>query len=194
MSRQFHEIIDYTESFLTVAEADALFQQLMGDEKLTEMMEIDFIATGKATYDFGKMMFLDQDLIEKKAFPPTVWGNNKVWTEYMLPLKKKIERKVNHEFHVCVCIYYPDGNSGVAYHSDAIAFGDTSIIPSISLGEERVFSLREKETGKVNDMVLKHGSLLVMKEGCQEYYEHSLPIDATYLKPSINLTFRKYGF
>ncbi|MFX0557696.1 alpha-ketoglutarate-dependent dioxygenase AlkB [Maribacter sp. CXY002] len=97
-------------------------------------------------------------------------------------------------FQTCVCIFYPDGNSGIDYHSDKTAFGDTAIIPSISLGEERQFCLREKKNMSTTKLILKHGSLLVMKDGCQERFEHSLPTDVKYLKPRINLTFRKYGF
>ena len=45
-----------------------------------------------------------------------------------------------------------------------------------------------------NNILLEHGSLLVMKKDCQEYYEHSLPENPEYLNPRVNLTFRKYGF
>ena len=109
-------------------------------------------------------------------------------------LKKSIEKHTGIKFETCVCIFYPNGNSGVDFHSDYIAFGDTTIIPSLSIGEERIFLLREKETGKVNELKLENGSLLVMGEYCQERYEHALPLNSDYKKPRINLTFRKYGF
>ncbi len=112
----------------------------------------------------------------------------------MFALKQKVEQYADTNFYCCVCIFYPDGNAGIDYHSDQVAFGDTSIIPSISLGEERTFNLREKQNKTVNSMVLKHGSLLIMDKGCQENYEHSLPIRKKYKNPRINLTFRKYGF
>ena len=194
MSDQINHVINYNEGFLTIEESDKLFKQLMGYPELTKMMELENPTGEKLKYNFGKMMFLDRELINKNAFPKSIWGNNMVWSEYIIPIKKRIENYINEEFQTCVCIFYPDGNSGVDYHSDEIAFGDTNIIPSISLGEERQFCLREKQTGTINSMILKHGSLLIMKEGCQEHYEHCLPLDAKYLKPRINLTFRKNGF
>jgi alkylated DNA repair dioxygenase AlkB len=139
-------------------------------------------------------MFLDKETKEKNQFNESIWGKNTEWSEKMLSLKKRIEKHTNNEFSTCVCIFYPDGNSGVDHHSDEVAFGDTSIIPSISLGEERLFSFREKKTMKENIMILKHGSMLVMGKGCQENFEHSLPINAMYKNPRISLTFRKIGF
>ncbi|MFT5780460.1 MAG: hypothetical protein ACI837_003422 [Crocinitomicaceae bacterium] len=191
--KNINDVIEYTESFLSTEEANELFEELMKYPELTSMFELE-IATGeKFNYDFGKMMFLDRELVDKNAFPKASWGHSMEWSENILKLKKRIEKIVKCEFHTCVCIFYADGNSGVDYHSDQMAFGDTSIIPSISLGEERQFCLREKETMTVTPMLLKHGSLVVMKNGCQEHYEHSLPVDSKYLNPRINLTFRKYG-
>ena len=194
MSTSLNNVISYSPNFLTKKEASELFQLLMKYSKLTNMLEIELQNGSKIRYNFGKMMFIDSNLIHKNTFPKAAWGNSMEWPKEILPLKKQIEDFTNCKFQTCVCVFYPDGNSGVAYHSDEMAFGDTDIIPSISLGEERLFFLREKQTKKENSMLLKHGSLLVMKEGCQQYYEHSLPENPEYLKPRINLTFRKYGF
>lgn len=193
MSYQFSDVIDYNEAFMTSEEANALFKELMCFSKLTNMAELMIANGGRFECNFGKMMFIDRELLEKDAFPESVWGNNMEWTERMLRLKKRVEQNTNTEFQTCVCIFYPDGNSGIDFHSDEVAFGDTSIIPSISLGEERHFCLREKKTMEMNTLVLKHGSLVTMKDGCQMHFEHSLPEDSKYLKPRINLTFRKYG-
>lgn len=191
---QDKNVVDYIENFITKEEADKLFKHLLGFEKLTNMMEME-VATGEAIkYNFGKLMFIDEELISDNAFPQSIWGNTMLWSEEMLTIKKRIESHTKHEFRTCVCIFYPDGNSGVVYHSDQVAFGDTSLIPSMSLGEERQFRLREKSSMKESSMMLQHGSLLEMKNGCQEYYEHSLPINSSYKKPRINLTFRQYGF
>lgn len=194
MSHTIQDVTSYNAGFITTEEGNVLFEQLMQYPKLTNMVEIELPGGNKMEYDFGKMMFLDEALIQKNALPTSAWGNTMVWSEPMLAIKKRIENHVKHKFSVCVCIYYPDGNAGVDFHSDEVAFGNTDIIPSISLGEEREFCLREKKTREVHSFQLKHGSLLTMGPGCQQYYEHSLPIDPKYLKPRINLTFRKYGF
>ncbi|TDQ28617.1 alpha-ketoglutarate-dependent dioxygenase AlkB [Tenacibaculum caenipelagi] len=195
MFTKLNNVISYSPNFLTKENATNLFQQLIRYSELTDMMEIENpMGGGKIKYNFGKMMFIDSDLIHKDAFSKAIWGNTIEWPEFMLPLKKQVEEYTNQEFKTCVCIYYPDGSSGIDYHSDKIAFGDTDIIPSISLGEERLFYLRENKTMIENKVLLEHGSLLVMKDGCQEHYEHSLPVNPEYQKPRINLTFRKYGF
>lgn len=193
MHNQLEDVTSYNQSFLSPEEADKLFDHLMEYQKLTSMMEIKVPSGEMVKFEFGKMMFLDQDLIENHAFPQSTWGNNTEWSEDMLSIKKRVESYVGHEFKTCVCIYYPDGNSGVDYHSDKRAFGDTSILPSMSLGEERQLNLRENNSGKVSSLVLKHGSLFIMEKGCQEHFEHSLPMNAKYKNPRINLTFRKYG-
>ncbi|REH56261.1 2-oxoglutarate-Fe(II)-dependent oxygenase superfamily protein [Tenacibaculum gallaicum] len=194
MSTSLNNVISYSPNFLTKKEATKLFQQLTSFSELTNMMEMKLPSDEVIKYNFGKLMFVDSDLIKKNVFQKSAWGNVMKWPEYMLPIKKQIQEHTGLEFKTCVCIYYPDGNSGVNYHSDEMAFGDTDVIPSISLGEERMFYLRENKTMIESKILLEHGSLLVMEDGCQEYYEHSLPENPKYLNPRVNLTFRKYGF
>ena len=191
---QIKKVINYEESFISIEEANELFEHLMGYNELTSMMEIKTLTGDTFKFNFGKMMFIDKELKEENRFPESVWGRNRIWSEKIFSLKKRIEKYTNNKFSTCVCIFYPDGNSGVDYHADKIAFGDTSIIPAISLGEERVFCFRENKTLKEDTMLLKHGSLLIMGQGCQENFEHSLPLDAMYKSPRISLTFRKFGF
>lgn len=194
MSTNINNVISYSPNFLTEKDATELFKQLTILSELTNMMEMKLPSGDVIKYNFGKLMFVDSDLIRKNVFPKSDWGNVMEWPKYMLSVKKQIEELTGQEFKTCVCIYYPDGNSGIDYHSDKMAFGNTDIIPSISLGEERLFYIRENKTMVENKILLKHGSLLVMEERCQEYYEHSLPENPKYLNPRVNLTFRKYGF
>ncbi len=185
--------VDYFNNFLNLKEADILFFEL------NEIVEnTDFRPKTESGFvpevNFGKVMFLDENLLTENIFPEEHWGPTKGWTDKLKKLKEKIENFTNQKFEVCVLIFYPDGNSGVDFHSDYVAFGDTSIIPSISLGEEREFKFREKESKVEVSHTLENGSLVIMGEYCQERYEHSLPINPKYKKPRINLTFRKYGF
>jgi alkylated DNA repair dioxygenase AlkB len=139
-------------------------------------------------------MFIDPQLHEENKFPEAVWGKTAHWPASLLQVRARLEAKFNRKFQVCVCIYYPNGQSGVDFHSDYIAFGDTNLIPSLSLGEERSFLLREKSSQEVYEILLEEGSLLLMGDRCQEDYEHSLPTDSRYRNGRINLTFRPYGF
>ena len=79
----------------------------------------------------------------------------------------------------------------MAYHSD----GEKRIkkhgaIASLSLGAERKFSFKHKETKQRVDIVLERGSLLVMKEFTQTNWLHRLPPTKKVFTPRINLTFR----
>lgn len=185
--------VNYYDDFLELKEADALFFEL---SKLMQKISYAFRTEDgkKHPVNFGKIMFVDQELIDENKFPEEHWGATKVWFGALRNLKEKIQEFTGQIFQVCVLIYYPNGNSGVDFHSDYIAFGDTYFIPSISLGEEREFKFREKESGHEFSTKLANGSLIIMGEHCQDKYEHSLPINPEYKKPRINLTFRKYGF
>ena len=184
---------EYFKGFLDLNDAKNLFNEL---HKLAKKTKYTPQTVDGTIYEvnFGKIMFIDQNLFIENRFPEKHWGPTKIWTNKLRVLKEKIENFTNKKFQVCVLIYYPDGNSGVDFHSDYVAFGDTTIIPSISLGEEREFKFRNKEDGNEFGTILENGSLIIMGEHCQNRYEHSLPINPKYKKPRINLTFRKYGF
>tara|TARA_R110002049_G_scaffold67972_2_gene176251 strand:- start:187 stop:774 length:588 start_codon:yes stop_codon:yes gene_type:complete len=193
MKLQLNCEVDYFKDFLGLNLANELFTELIGLIKNVDYrLENEH---GEAySINFGKIMFLDQNLLDENRFPEKHWGPTMLWTNKLKNIKELIENHTNQKFQVCVLIYYPDGNSGVDFHSDYVAFGDTSIIPSISLGQEREFIFREKETGNKLVTTLENGSLVTMGKYCQERYEHSLPINSKYKNERINLTFRKYGF
>ncbi|MEM9835730.1 MAG: alpha-ketoglutarate-dependent dioxygenase AlkB [Bacteroidota bacterium] len=183
----------YHDDFLTEPEASDLFGELL---QVVQQIhhEPSTVDGTRCKVNFGKVMFIDQQLMDKNVFPEAHWGATRIWFGRLAKLKARVEEFTGRAFQVCVLIYYPDGHAGVDFHTDYPAFGDTSLIPSVSLGEERVFKFREKASGEVLALALAHGSLVIMGAGCQEHYEHSLPVDAVYKNPRINLTFRKYGF
>ena len=186
--------VEYFDSFLKISEFIELYNDLLTYNKLTGKFTLALANGERYQENYGKMMFIDRNLFEENRFPESIWGPNQIWSDKMSLIKDQIESCTGHKFETCVCIYYPDGNTGVDYHSDPVAFGDTTNIASVSIGEERIFHLREKRTKKVHEILLKNGSLLIMGEGCQDRYEHALPLDSNCKKPRINLTFRKYGF
>ena len=185
--------LHYYQEFIPPAEARELYAELHA--LVSAMRYQPQLADGSSQQlDFGKLMFLDQELLDSNRFPQEYWGPSLPWTENLSSLRKRIEQNTGQTFRVGVLIFYPDGQSGMDYHADYSAFGDTSTIPSISLGAERLFKLREKENGSEFALTLAHGSLIVMGEHCQERYEHCLPIDPACTSPRISLTFRKYGY
>jgi alkylated DNA repair dioxygenase AlkB len=79
----------------------------------------------------------------------------------------------------------------MGWHSDDEAVnGPHPVIASISLGAERRFDFRHKQTREVISVVLPHGSLLVMSGACQTYWLHRIAKTTRELQPRINVTFR----
>ena len=111
----------------------------------------------------------------------------------MLFVKKKVEKKVGHQFNAALINYYRDGKDYAAWHSDnEKELGPNPIIASLSFGESRRFVLRlKKEKQTKHEINLQDGDLLVMKGKLQTYWEHQLAKSAKKLGPRINITFRK---
>ena len=185
--------VKYFENYLTEEEAAQIFDTLINAFDIADLKMKAPDGSGCMSEN-GKIMFMDEELFVTNKLPEEIWGKTGVWPKEIFNIKEKLEILTDRVYNVCVCIYYPDGNSGVGYHSDFVAYGDTKVIPSISIGAERMFYLREKINLKEYGIKLKSRSLLIMGENCQERYEHSLPIDPRYKKERINLTFRTYGY
>lgn len=120
--------------------------------------------------------------IKKTALP---------WTDKLLELKALVEKETNETFNSCLLNLYHDGNDGMAWHSD----GEKDLkvngtIASISLGSARKFSFKHKQSKEKIDLILDHGSLLLMRETTQTHWLHRLPPTKKVKSARINLTFR----
>ena len=63
-------------------------------------------------------------------------------------------------------------------------------IASLSFGAERKFSFKHRTNQTKIDVLLEHGSLLVMKDETQHHWKHQLPATKKSKLPRVNLTFR----
>ena len=109
----------------------------------------------------------------------------------MLELKEIVEKESNETYNSCLLNLYHSGDEGMAYHSDGEKMmKKNGAIASLSLGAERKFSFKHKETKQRIDIVLERGSLLVMKDETQKNWLHRLPPTKKVNSPRINLTFR----
>lgn len=127
------------------------------------------------------------------------------FTPTLNEIKELVEKRLPHNFNAVLCNYYDTDDTQMGYHADKEQeLGDNPIIVSINLGQTRRFSFRYRRdlglelptTHRVAEFELTHGSLLIMGEDCQRYFEHSLlkkdksNKDAVW-PDRINLTFRK---
>lgn len=114
------------------------------------------------------------------------------WHPCLLLIKQKIETYLNESFNFVLCNYYRDGQDYMGWHDDGEkALGKMPVIASVSLGAERQFELRQKQTKATVKVTLISGSLLVMSDSTQVYWQHRLPKDSKCQQARINLTFRK---
>ena len=113
------------------------------------------------------------------------------WTKSLKNLKEIAERETGETYNSCLLNLYHNGSEGMAWHNDGeSALLKNGAIASISFGAERKFSFKHKKTNLKIDMLLEHGSLLVMKDEIQKYWLHRLPPTTKVKSPRINLTFR----
>lgn len=113
------------------------------------------------------------------------------WTKELLELKARTEQKTGETYNSCLLNLYHDGNEGMALHSDGEKdLKKNGAIASLSFGAERKFAFKHKESKHKVDLVLAHGSLLVMKGTTQTHWLHRLPPTKLVRRPRVNLTFR----
>lgn len=114
------------------------------------------------------------------------------WTPLLLDIRRQCEKETNHTFNGVLVNYYRDGNDHLGWHSDDEAInGSEPLIASISLGAERRFDMRHRESGEVVSTPLRHGSLLVMSGLSQRCWEHRIPKNPRLAEARINLTYRR---
>ncbi len=113
------------------------------------------------------------------------------WTRELQDLKIWIENETGETFNSCLLNLYHSGEEGMAWHSDAEKdLKKNGAIASLSLGAERKFAFRHKQTKEKVELFLEHGSLLVMKDTTQTNWLHRLPPTRKTTKSRVNLTFR----
>lgn len=129
-----------------------------------------------------------------QAFSYTYSGVTKTawpWTDALLQLKQLVEACTDTTYNACLVNLYNDGQDGMAYHSD----GEQDLlkhgaIASLSLGAERRFCFKHKTSKEKVELVLTHGSLLVMGGVTQDHWLHRLPPVSGVTEARVNLTFR----
>lgn len=179
-------VVNYYGKVLTNPEANQYFDCLMNTVEWKNDEAIVYgklITTNRKVAWYGDIDFeYTYSNITKRALP---------WTEDLLKLKLHVEEKTGEKFNSCLLNLYHNGNEGMAWHSDAEKdLKKNGAIASVSLGAERKFSFKHKQTKETVSLRLEHGSLLVMKDTTQTHWLHRLPPTRLITRPRINLTFR----
>lgn len=113
------------------------------------------------------------------------------WTAELLALKSRVEVVCGEYFNSCLLNLYHTGEEGMAWHSDGEAdLKKDGAIASLSLGAARKFAFKHKESKQKVDIMLEHGSLLIMTDNTQTHWLHRLPPTKKVASARVNLTFR----
>lgn len=145
---------------------------------------------------FGKLIITKRKVAwyAEKSFEYSYSNRTKtalIFTKELLELKKLVEKETKETYNSCLLNLYHDGSEGMAWHSDGEKdLKKNGAIASLTLGSERKFGFKHKETKETIYKVLEHGSLLVMKDETQTHWLHRLPPTKKVHRPRINLTFR----
>lgn len=180
------EII-YFAHFFDKKEADAIFRQLSKD---IPWQQDDIQVFGKIhpqprlTALFGN---------EGK---PYSYSNIKMqpypWTLLLQKIKSYVESVSDTNFTTVLLNQYRDGKDSNGWHADnEKELGSNPVIASVSFGAERIFQLKHNSiSGLKQNIILEHGSLLLMKGTTQHFWKHQIPKTSKPIGPRINLTFR----
>ncbi len=179
-------IVVYYKNLLEINEANQYFDCLL---KTIEWKNDQALIYGKLIITKRKVAWYGDTDFEytyskttKRALP---------WTTELIELKKITEELTGEKFNSCLLNLYHNGDEGMTWHSDAEkVLKKNGAIASLSLGAERKFSFKHKETKETLSLNLENGSLLVMKDCTQTYWLHRLPPTKLISTPRINLTFR----
>jgi alkylated DNA repair dioxygenase AlkB len=114
------------------------------------------------------------------------------WTLLLRKIKVYVESVSEVNFTTVLLNFYRDGKDSNGWHADnEKELGNNPIIASVSFGTERVFQLKHNTIpGLKQNIVLEHGSLLLMKGTTQHFWKHQIPKTAKPIGSRINLTFR----
>lgn len=114
------------------------------------------------------------------------------WHPQLLRLRRRLERHLCCGFNSVLANAYRNGRDSMGWHrDDEPELGKEPVIASLSLGAARRFLYRPRSGGASRHIILEHGSLLVMKPGCQARWQHAIPKTRAGTGLRINLTFRK---
>jgi len=178
--------VNYFGKLFSQKEADNYFEKLLNT---IEWRNDEAIIFGKKIITKRKVAWYGD-----KTFKYTYSNTTKyalAWTKELLKLKTAIEKETGETFNSCLLNLYHNGEEGMAWHSDAETdLKKNAAIGSLTFVAERKFAFKHKQTGEKVELLLEHGSLLVMKDTTQTHWLHRLPPTKRITKPRVNLTFR----
>jgi alkylated DNA repair dioxygenase AlkB len=186
-----NSVVTYRSEFLSVQESNSLYEYLL---KGISWQHDEAVIYGKKIFTKREIAWFADD-----GFDYNYSGASRIahkWDTEVLKVKAKLEAETGHTFNSCLLNLYHDGSEGMGWHSDDQNHldPDSTTVAIISLGAERYFKLREtKVRDNQRKLILEKGSLLLMLDQTQAYWQHEIPKMAGIKTPRISLTWRTMG-
>jgi alkylated DNA repair dioxygenase AlkB len=180
------EII-YFPHFFDLKEADTIFEQLTNEIPWQQ----DEIRVFGKTHPQPRLTALFGN--EGK---PYSYSNIKMqphpWNPLLQKIKSQVENVSDTNFTSVLLNLYRDGKDSNGWHADnEKELGLNPVIASVSFGAERIFQLKHNTISNLKqNILLEHGSLLLMKGTTQHFWKHQIPKTSKTIGSRINLTFR----
>ena len=182
-------IVNFYGPIFTQKEADQYYKALLDD---IEWRNDEAFIFGKRIVTKRKVAWYGEE-----QFAYTYSNSTKTalpWNAELLEIKKSVEKSSGETFNSCLLNLYHSGDEGMSWHSDAEKdLKKNGAIASVSFGAARKFCFKHKQSAEKVEILLPHGSLLIMKGETQSNWVHRLPPTKKVLVPRINLTFRTIG-
>jgi alkylated DNA repair dioxygenase AlkB len=196
-----------TERIISLKNADILFIEIFFNKTEADTIFQGLLET--IAWQQGEIMMFGKKVLEPRL---TAWygdadktykysGKTNIplpWNELLLNIKNKIETQVTPSvfqanFNSVLLNLYRNGYDSMGFHSDDEPELDKNpIIASLNFGETRRFIFKRKDDkNEKYELLLTHGSLLIMAGEMQHYWLHGVPKEPKKTKERINLTFRK---
>ena len=114
------------------------------------------------------------------------------WNDSLQFIKEAVEEVSGVLFTTVLLNFYRNGKDSNGWHADnEKELGTNAVIASVSFGAERIFQLRHNSDKEQKmQLLLEHGSLLLMQGTTQHFWKHQIPKTAKPIGERINLTFR----
>ncbi len=114
------------------------------------------------------------------------------WPEHVESLRDDLRARLGVRFNFVLANWYRTGADAMGWHADdEPELGDRPCIASLSFGAARRFTMRARDgIARRTELLLEHGSLLLMWGRSQRHWQHALPATKRAVGARINLTFR----
>ena len=179
--------LEVIEDFYAVADCERIYQRLLQEQNWPDN---HYIVAGRQ-FTLPRLQTWHADPGIKYSYSNNLL-ETRSWTSLLSDIRAKIELYLDFSFNSVLVNWYRNGEDHVGWHADnERELGEQPFIVSLTFGAERLFEFRHKKSLESGRLLLRSGTLLIMRPYFQHHWLHSVPIEKSFIEGRINLTFRK---